>query len=220
MFFQKTDAVAFLPSDLQKRLDEPLPGRIAHELMATSLARLTAVPPQTAKLAGVLCLLYPFNHATHLVLIKRIAAANNDRHSGQVSFPGGKFDATDETLTHTALRETFEEIGVAKHDVQVLGALTPLYIPVSNFLVHPFVAHTTYRPNFIPQPTEVDYIIELPLHDFFNKDNKKIKNLHLGNGFTINDVPYFSLNGETIWGATAMIISELLYIINPNWYKN
>ena len=111
--------------------------------------------PQDAKLACVMLLLYPKDNQTYFVLIERMSTNKNDRHSGQISFPGGKLDQTDLTLLDGALRETEEEVGINRKDIKSIGSLTDLYIDVSNFHVFPFIGTLDYTPKFVPQPTEV-----------------------------------------------------------------
>lgn len=196
----------------------PLPGRTAHWRMGSSFARnlQRASSADNALLASVLVLFYPVDNEPHIVLIKRESGVGADKHRGQVAFPGGKLEPSDADLSMAALRESHEEIGVSPHEVRLLGALTPLYIPVSNFLVHPFVGVAEQRPNFFPDPSEVAYIIETPLAALQDKRNRKMKEMTLGNGFVLPDVPYFDIQNETVWGATAMILSELLEMVPSN----
>ena len=108
----------------------------------------------------------------------------------------------------SAVREAEEEIGVPRSGVRVLRDLTPLYIPVSNFLVHPFVGMTDQRPDFLPQPEEVAQILEVPLRTVLDPGIRQVTDLQIHSGFTLKDVPYFDLSGHVVWGATAMILSE------------
>ncbi|MCK6693148.1 MAG: CoA pyrophosphatase [Thermoanaerobaculia bacterium] len=145
---------------LRDRLSGPLPGRDAQYKMA-SLRRLqelefTPAPPPDARVACVLNLLHLHEGRWHTILIERTANPR-DRHSGQVSFPGGRWEENDGELANVALRETEEEIGIPAGQVQILGQLTDLYIPVSNFLVHPFVGILEGAPMFTPQPGEVGF---------------------------------------------------------------
>jgi 8-oxo-dGTP pyrophosphatase MutT (NUDIX family) len=136
-----------------------------------------------------------------------------DRHSGQVSFPGGKVEKADRDLAHTALREAEEELGVPQTTVSILGKMTDLYIPVSNFLVHPFIGFTPNKPSFQLQHSEVQQIVEAPLAILLNKANRKTTNLTLPNNVTLKEVPYFDVNGNIVWGATAMMLSEFTAIV-------
>jgi len=162
--------------------------------------------------AGVLLLLYPYLDEWYTVLIKR-TDNKHDKHKGQISFPGGKVDPSDQSIVHTALRECDEEIGVSKDDINILGQLTSLVIPVSNFLVHPVVGYTKYRPDFIPEVNEVAAIIESPISNFKNIDTPKTKSISISNRMTLKNVPYFDIDSHIVWGATAMILAEFSEIV-------
>jgi 8-oxo-dGTP pyrophosphatase MutT (NUDIX family) len=195
---------------LQKRLQQPLPGEQAQLRMAHAFRRKLWPAPQEAFHAGVLICFFPKNDEWHLVLIERSSVNKNDRHAGQISFPGGKKDPSDSDIVACALRECYEEVGVRVDPNNCLGMLTPLYIPVSNFLVHPVIAYHTQIPRFEPQIEEVVNIIELPFSHFFDSNNQKHTDILLGTQVQIKDVPYFDAHGKKIWGATAMILSELM----------
>lgn len=201
---------------LRRRLAEPLPGREAQYKMA-SLRRLQELnphpaPPATAKIACVLALLFQRNKAWHTVLIER-SPNPRDRHSGQISFPGGRWEESDGALANVALREAEEEVGVPAREVEILGQLTELYIPVSNFLVHPFVGLLQAPPAFRPQPGEVAGILTPALEVFHSAKNRKRTDVKIGQGVTLPDVPYFEVDGRVVWGATAMILNEFLELL-------
>ena len=201
---------------LRRRLSEPLPGRSAQYKMASmrrleELGALSVVPPD-AKVACVLNLLHWHQDAWRTVLIQRTHNPR-DRHGGQVSFPGGRWEDTDGVLANVALREAEEEIGVPATQIEILGPLTDLYIPVSNFLVHPFVGILHAPPVFTPQPGEVESILTPPVQHFLTPENRKITDLTLAQGLTIKEVPYFEVEGRMVWGATAMILSEFLELM-------
>ena len=201
-------------SYLEKRLSAELPGRTAQLRMA-HMARLDMITiPENPKKASVMILLYNKNEAWHTVLMRRTSRFKNDKHKGQVSFPGGQAEPTDADKAATALRETEEEMGLPVSSMNVLGALSPLYIPVSNFLVQPFVAYAKNTPDFIPDGNEVEAIIETPLSALLAKENLKKKDLVIPEGFKLNDVPYFDVGGNVVWGATSMIISEFIQILD------
>jgi 8-oxo-dGTP pyrophosphatase MutT (NUDIX family) len=176
------------------------------------MGRVVASPPtvpDNARLSAVLCLLFPVDDRLHLLLMKR--REDRTAHSGQVSFPGGRHEPEDPDLLTTALREAHEEVGIAPTDVIVIGALTPLYIPVSNFNVFPYIGYMPSRPAYVLSDNEVSYTIEISLDELLHPERKiitdvyspatpqKIKNVH---AYNLQD-------GTIIWGATAMIISEL-----------
>jgi 8-oxo-dGTP pyrophosphatase MutT (NUDIX family) len=197
---------------LREKLRAPLPGRAAQNKMAHGVRRSDAPPPADARQAGVLALFYPKAAEWHLVLIERSRSNANDRHSGQVSFPGGKYEEGDGTLAMTALREAEEEVGVKPQDIELLGHLTELYIPVSNFLVNPFVGITHQTPSFSPQQTEVQAIIEVPFELLCQPQTRQAADLRIGANITLRQVPCYQVFGKPVWGATAMILSELLEI--------
>lgn len=162
------------------------------------------------KQAAVMMLLYPKDGITHLVLILR--NSYNGVHSSQIAFPGGKFEIDDPDFAFTALRETEEEIGVVMNYIEIVKPFTSLYIPPSNFLVHPFLGISKQELVFAPQASEVAGIIELPLQVFLddaivvttNLDTSSVKN---------STVPAFNVKGHMVWGATAMMLSELKEVL-------
>lgn len=182
-------------------------------------AQLLAVPPERSELmkaidfsslnpkkAAVTILLYPKQQQMHLVLIQRNTYAGV--HSAQIAFPGGKIEATDESAAAAALRETEEEIGVAAHQLQVIRAFTELYIPPSNFMVYPFLAFADAPLQFLPDPKEVSQLIEINLHDFITAFPIQLQTRATSYNPEI-EVPCFIIQGHEVWGATAMVLSEL-----------
>ena len=165
------------------------------------------------KMSAVLALFYPdAKNETRFLLILR--ASYDGTHSAQISFPGGKKEKNDTGLEQTALRETFEEVGVLQNDVQILKQMTDAYIPPSNFLVTPFVGMIDYQPSFITNH-EVETIIEIKLTDLLDDQNVVINNMTTSYMKNI-DVPCFKLNNYIVWGATAMILSEIKQVFKPN----
>jgi 8-oxo-dGTP pyrophosphatase MutT (NUDIX family) len=160
-----------------------------------------------AKKAGVMALFYPnMEMQTNLVLILR--KTYKGVHSAQVGFPGGKLEEQDLSIQDTALRETYEEIGVSIQSIKVLREMTQVYIPPSNFFVQPYIGITQETPRFIKQDDEVEDIIEVPLIDFL--DDTNIITESVSTSYKINvDVPAFKLNNHVVWGATAMMLSEI-----------
>jgi len=195
---------------LHEKLKNELPGAEAQYRMAPATRPLFNTIPKKARSAAVLLFLYPNNNEWHTVFIQRTSHNPNDRHGGQISFPGGKVEDSDPSLEFTAIRETAEEVGVDASLVQTIGPLSELYIPVSNFKVNPFVAYALNRPDFVPDKKEVQAILEVPIWQLLEKNNIKKKDLRTASGFMLKDVPYFDIGGTTIWGATAMILSEFL----------
>ena len=166
--------------------------------------------------AAVMMLIYPKNNKSHLALIVRNTYPGV--HSAQIGFPGGKVELEDSTLTHTALRETHEEIGIHPDKIEVIKNFTTVFIPPSNFVVAPFLGISYSELEFIEQKEEVAGIIEFPLLDFLNEKTivNKIMNTSYGNNI---EVPTFKINDHYVWGATAMMMSELKEVIISS-FKN
>ena len=165
-----------------------------------------------AKKAGVLSLFYPnqdFETCMALILRKSYSGV----HSAQVAFPGGRYELQDEDLMQTALRETKEEIGVSPRLLSVLKPMSPLYIPPSNYLVHPFVGLAYSTPQFTKQENEVDDIIQVKLLDLLDEANAITTKVSTSYNVDVT-VPAYQLNGHIVWGATAMIMSELKDLLN------
>ena len=198
-------------SSLKDRLQQPLPGRAAQLEMAAYAGRLSFDPPQNAMRAGVLLLLHKHESELGTVLIERVTH-DQDKHSGQISLPGGKLDRCDIDIEACALREANEEIGIVKEQIEIIGRLSDLYIPVSGFLVTPVVGMTMDPVDLVPQPSEVADILRVPLSWLFASDVRHTRDLRLQNGMHLRDVPYFNLQGKVVWGATAMILNEFLKI--------
>lgn len=166
-----------------------------------------AINMQNARKAATLALFYPtFENKTNLILILR--KTYKGVHSAQVGFPGGKIEPGDKTMIETALRETEEEIGVSREDVEILGELTEVYIPPSNFFVQPYVGITKTTPVFVGEEKEVEALIEVNLDDFLDDDCLTTEILSTSYLEKL-EVPAFRLNDNIVWGATAMILSEL-----------
>ena len=198
---------------LEENLQGGLPGQEVQYQMAHVIRRRHESAPANARKAGVLALFYPKASAWHIVLIERSSSHPDDRHGGQISFPGGKFEAGDCTLDNTALREAKEEVGVDPNSVKLIGELTELYIPVSNFLVKPYVGYTYTTPQFRPQLSEVRSIVEVPIELLKQPEARQVKDLQLTENITLRKVPYFKVYDKVVWGATAMMLNELLEVM-------
>jgi 8-oxo-dGTP pyrophosphatase MutT (NUDIX family) len=162
----------------------------------------------TCRPAAVLILIYNRRGRLHLVLTRRTSRV--DHHRDQISFPGGEKDE-DETIVGAALREAAEELGVRAEGVRVLGDLTPLYIPASNYCIFPVVAVAEKRPDFRPAPDEVAEVIEMPLSRLLAPGTVRREVWTLHGHETV--VPLYFYRGHKIWGATAMILAELVEVI-------
>lgn len=196
-------------------VDVNLPGEEAHNIMVpqqrleiTKKINYDQIRPKNA---GVMMLFYPKNNTTHLVLIVR--NSYKGVHSSQIAFPGGKYEKEDVNLEQTALRETHEEIGVHSDKIQVMKAFTNLYIPPSNFMVYPFLGICREEMSFYPDPNEVADIIELPLTTFLSESI--VINAEMTTSYAKSiEVPAFKIEGHIVWGATAMMLSELKVVLN------
>jgi 8-oxo-dGTP pyrophosphatase MutT (NUDIX family) len=197
-----------------KLIDAKLPAIDAHIKMAP-LERLESLMNSNSddkipRIAAVLMLFYPKNQRTHLVLIVR--NSYEGIHSAQIAFPGGKYEVKDQNYAQTALRETHEEVGIDPEKIELLKPFTELYIPPSNFMVHPFLGISKEELVFIPEPAEVAKIIELPLSVFL--DDALVVDTNLSTSYAENiRVPAFKIEEHIVWGATAMILSELKEVL-------
>ena len=193
--------------DFIKEFKKGLPGYEAQQKMAPSLRNHSNKKndPNLARDSSVLILFYQKGDQLFFPLIKR--SSGDVRHSGQISLPGGKFELIDKNLVDTAIRETEEELGLLADKIHIVGPITGLYIPISNFQVQPIVAYYDGVPQFKADTFEVNQIIETNIQELFKVDNKHEEIIHK-NGFDIK-APYYNVKGHKLWGATAMIISEL-----------
>lgn len=156
--------------------------------------------------SAVLVLLFPFQQQIQLCLIRRPSTMKN--HAGQIAFPGGKREPEDADLIQTALREAQEEIGIAQGDVEILGLLSTVYVQISEFLITPVVGWLNDVPEVVVDKSEVDEVIFISLEDIANQGNGCEREMDTRTG-RIN-VPGYEINGIFIWGATAMMLSELV----------
>lgn len=202
-------------SRLTDRLQQPLPGPDAHSRFSPRPPRgapFTRAVPSDARQAAALILLYP--DADHYSLPLTVRRADLPDHAGQVSLPGGRIDPG-ETAEAAALREATEEIGVPASDVRILGALTPLYVRVSRFVITPFVGVATARPEFQIAEREVAELLEVPLHAL--NDRTTIGWGHRTREGYLIDYPYFDVDGHQVWGATGMILAEFVALLDPDF---
>jgi 8-oxo-dGTP pyrophosphatase MutT (NUDIX family) len=205
-------ALPELEARLREALRGSLPGGEAHRRMA-SRPRPGWDPAQDApegRPAAVLVLLYPGaeDGSPTVVLTKR--PATMERHQGQVAFPGGVIDPG-ETPEQAALREAFEEAGIATHLPRILGRLTPLWVPATGFTIHPIAAAADARPDFVADPREVERVIEVPIARLMDPATVHIEPA-MQRGRWVS-VPFFDLDGTPLWGASAMITAELLTLL-------
>jgi len=201
-----------LISQIRQNLKQPLPGLSAQLRMAPSHRGelLKTNDGCGLRQSAVLISLFPENDKLSTLLIKR--TTYDGIHSGQVSFPGGKFENSDESLIQTALREAEEEVGLDPKKVEILGTLTPLFIPVSSMQVLPVVGLLHEKPELHLNHYEVEYTITVPICHLKNTANHMQKTIYLRE-HTV-EAPYIKVDCEDVWGATAMIISEFCEMYN------
>ena len=201
-------------SELKTRLKN-LPGEKAHldmipyRLLSSSFKKNREIAKQSA----VMCLFFEDKNKLFGLLMER--TIDGGKHSGQISFPGGKKDKTDIDIEYTALRETFEEIGISKDLIEVYGNLTEVYIPVSNFLVEPFLGVVNFNPLTIDlklSKNEVKTVFSFSVDELMNPNNRKLQTIPNHDGVKLKNIPCFVLNGRIVWGATAIILNEIKQI--------
>ena len=194
---------------LTKMLRRDLEGKSAQQKMMITPNRFPSENQENEGIpASILLLLYPLEGEWFFFLTKR--SQDVEHHKGQISFPGGVVEKN-ESKMNTAIRETNEEIGVDKDVIKIIGNLTPLYIPVSNFHISPYVGWTEEKPHTKVQDAEVKRVFSVSINDLILERNLKTKKDFFSNKSV--KVPYFDLNGETVWGATSMILSEFKFIL-------
>ena len=205
---------------LKGRLQQPLPGPLAHTCLAPPLRHNPALdqnPPADARKAAVVLLLYC--QYEHWFLPCMLRPPNTGPHSSQISLPGGQMEYGDSDLLNTATRELEEEFGINADTIQVLGLISQLYVAPSHFIVSPWVAWCDRRPAYNPDPVEVAEIIEIPLSEFFLSTNLGRHQRRLRGAW--RTVPHFQVQdrkgqSHMIWGATAMIINELVFLLRES----
>lgn len=198
---------------LRARLATGLPGLAAQLRMAPRPRPgwSPSVVPEDVRAAAGLVLLYP--HAGQWTVPLTVRASSLRQHTGQVSLPGGRVDEG-ESVETAALREAFEEVGVAPDAIEVVGRLTPLHIPVSRHLLHPVVGLAAARPDFRLAEHEVARLIEAPLAHLLAADTARSEERRRDESAASMTVPYFDVGGARVWGATAMVLAEFLAVVD------
>ena len=203
--------IVSLKQYLIERLQQELPGKIAHiEAAPYRRVNFTDTELTEARKSGVLVLFYAKENVPHVALMQR--PKYDGTHSGQISFPGGKQEKTDRNIEHTALREAYEEVGIIMEDVEIIGQLSDVYIPVSKFNVSPIIGFIDYHPTFNIDNHEVEELIELKLSDLISVKKLTPTKISLANN-TIIKAPSFVFNQKIVWGATALMLNELRHTL-------
>lgn len=197
--------------------------KIKTEILLGSVAHEKMVPPERKDImknldlkkvnpreAAIMMLMYPKKGKTHLALILR--NSYKGVHSSQIAFPGGKSEPEDISIEHTALRETYEEIGISPDKINIIRPFSSVYIPPSNFMVYPFLGYATQELVFVEEESEVAAMIELSLQDFL--DDTIVVNKMMTTSYSVEiSVPAFKIADYYVWGATAMMMSELKEVL-------
>lgn len=206
-----------LISFLQQRIRQPLPGIEAQASMMPPIRQKIVSVPDDAKLSAVMMLLYQHEGRWMIPLMRR--AEDGRVHGGQISLPGGRQEPNDTDFVMTALRETEEEFGIPREEIQVLGSLTEIYIPPSRFLVYPQLGITIQRPVFTPDPREVAEIVEVEVLQFLEENRRGVHEVDVFKGQMIQAPGYLVNDNELIWGGTAMMLAELAHLLEE-WTQN
>ena len=197
---------------LSSALIEDLPGEAAQFRMAPmARKRLSEMPLGDESIRKAAVMIPLFRSGEQDCLLLTVRSTYEGVHSGQVSFPGGKFDENENDPIKVALREMEEEVGIKADQVQIIGMLSPLYIPVSKMHVQPVIAWV-HDAKWMANTYEVAQLLEVPILHFLQTNVIKKKSMEFRHGMPV-DVPYFDIQGHVVWGATAMIISELLSVL-------
>ena len=197
-------------TQLEITITNDLPGEESQQKMRVNYDQSIELPfsINNSTPAAVLILLYLEDNEIYFFLTKRTDELEN--HKGQISLPGGMQEGN-EKLIDTALRETQEEIGINKTSISIIGTITPLFVPVTGFMIYPFIGYSLNKLDPKMDPVEVAAIFSINISDLLNKENRTIEQRNI-RGYDVQ-VPYFKLNDYKVWGATSMILSEFRDLI-------
>ena len=197
-------------TQLKITINNDLPGEESHQKMRVIYDQSIELPFSkiNSTQAAVLILLYLADNEIYFFLTKRTDELKH--HKGQISLPGGTQEGN-EKLIDTALRETQEEIGINKTSISIIGTITPLFVPVTGFMIYPFIGYSLNKLDPKPDPVEVATIFSVNISDLLNKENRTTEQRNI-RGYDVQ-VPYFKLNDYQVWGATSMILSEFRDLI-------
>lgn len=202
-------------TDIKLGLSKSLPGLTSHLKMAPSTRKseleAAGEAMQFAKKSAVMILLFHENEKLKIVFIRRSFYVGI--HAGQMAFPGGRFEESDLTVDNTAFREIEEEIGIKQENIELLGRISDIYVPPSNFLISVFVGYLHEKPQYKPDEREVAEIIEIDFDEFLQTDNIGIKSFHVPSANHAVEAPYYRTSRCDIWGASAMVMSELIDLL-------
>ncbi len=203
------------PEKLKQKLNKPLPGLTSHLKMAPAsrVAEIENIESyyENAKKSAVMILLYQENNSTKVIFIRRSFYVGI--HAGQIAFPGGRFEDSDLMIENTALREIEEEIGITADKIEILGRLSDIYVPPSNFLISIFVGYLKEKPAYNIDEREVAEVIEIDLADFFRENIIHQKDFLVPSADTTVNALYYKVGNIDLWGASAMVMTEFLDII-------
>ena len=210
------------PETLEKSFNQPLKGHHSHQKMAPAsrsgdveVARSNG-NIETAKKSAVMILMYNDEFGTKVIFIRRSFYVGI--HAGQIAFPGGRFEEEDITVENTALREIEEEIGIKPKEINVVGRLSDIFVPVSNFIISVFVGFLDEKPEYKIDEREVAEIIEVELSEFFQNDVISEKEFLVPSTSKSVKAPYYKVGNIELWGASAMVMSELIDMLKQDEY--
>jgi 8-oxo-dGTP pyrophosphatase MutT (NUDIX family) len=208
----------FSIDQIKQKLQLPLPGISSHLKMAPPHRAQEIVNhldnSENAKKSAVLILFFCEVDVLKMIVIRRSVYVGI--HSGQIAFPGGRYEEEDKEVRTTALREIEEEIGIPENKIEIIGRLTDIYVPPSNFLISVFVGYLSEKPVYKIDEREVDEVIEIPFAEFYKPDLIKEKSFFVNSIKAADNAPYFDVTNAEIWGASAMVMSELIDMLTDN----